>query len=305
MVSVLVLFLCSAPSALGHQYFADPPVPRSKQHIVVCNGYADTRDVTVVEVPRGEHGSSTNFLRKQDNTFGRLFKTVGVNTESVAVGRNALWSRALAFKTCEEYYVDLATRNVVFESPHGKVCDLKANLAGRNIHSAINGPGLVAVVTQRAVGSEECRVRTLEPHSPADSQNHVGPPPLAQLLLLDAFTIDVEDSLINGEDSEDSRLPDLDRGAEVKLEDKVEPEVLATEIIATQTLGFDHSYEVDARTFLMALEELRGNHVLDQREIKLTPGRQYVVLRTGRMNDPDFPQELFIYDCHLTGEGLE
>mmetsp|Transcript_120880 Transcript_120880/g.386101 ORF Transcript_120880/g.386101 Transcript_120880/m.386101 type:complete len:362 (+) Transcript_120880:152-1237(+) len=328
---------------------------RRTHHIVVCNGYADTRSILVSEqltLPSDAMLQSHHYRRavaaanaqlvqtrlspsKPGPPFGlqvlplthqsqrrkhrRRFRKLRGAQKFGDHAAETVWTRTLSFGMCEEYYIDLASRKISFTSPdRSSSCDFIPDDKLLEEAGEFGPPRIAAVLTQRSAASSACWVRTTVlppvPAPPSGAPPALGAarthPPPAEFVALDAFTPDGPPSVLddaleeedlsgNGDVEDPEGLPDLDRGAEIWLEDEVEPDVIATEIIATRTLGLNHVYMVEPKHFLVALEDLRGNDVLDKTSIKFESGRTYVGFRTGRAGDKDFPEKLMMYTCQV------
>merc|ERR1719336_1157616 len=122
----------------------------------------------------------------------------------------------------------------------------------------------------------------------------------AELAVIDAFTraAPLEDETAMQE--EDAKhnirpLPPLDPVAVVRLEDQIEPEVIASEVIGSRTLGMGSLYTVEPKELHVILEDLRGSHAFDWRDVAFEPGRVYIGIRAGCDGDSAFPERLLLH----------
>mmetsp|Transcript_141771 Transcript_141771/g.395280 ORF Transcript_141771/g.395280 Transcript_141771/m.395280 type:complete len:313 (-) Transcript_141771:76-1014(-) len=277
-----------------------------KQHIVLCNAYADMRPARV------ELRAAASADRPSRHQHG------------------ALWTRILAYGGCEEYYVDLTRHRLLCASPGtgasgGRLCELQPPGAG----SQATTERIAAALVQPEASSAQCTVRVVAfprhgKHSSvsgglvnsnstvagsAGASTVVDP---AELAVIDAFTVassrvkpDRSVTRLHNRAADEEKgdleilrpLPPLDAGAVVRLEDKIEPSSIATEVVGSRALGLGHAYAVEPKAFHVLLEDLLGSRTLDWRDVAFESARAYVGVRMGRASDPAYPQRLMIYRC--------
>merc|ERR1719195_1626472 len=92
-------------------------------------------------------------------------------------------------------------------------------------------------------------------------------------------------------------LPPLESGVVVRMEDKIEPETITSEVIGSRTLGLSHVYTVEPKEFHIILEDLRGSHSFNWQDVSFESAHIYVGIRVGRAGDQSFPQRLLIHRC--------
>lgn len=280
------LLLASVQLIWGRQ-FRGSSVSPDRYHIIACNGFPDTSGLSVREEDVGGRSGDES--------------TPAPSLRSIA--EQTLWSRSIGYLECDEYWVNLDARRLVFEQAgnDGASCelgDVDHLFRGQGDGDSSGGPrSLVVAVRQRSASSARCDVRTTAvPRRQGGEKAAVAQAPPAELVVLDAFA------------PEEPRIPDAARlnlgpSVEVRLEDKVQSEVIATDLLATRTVGFGHVYDVEPRRILAALEEMQTGHVIDQLEVVLEPGRLYVGMRAGRAGDPAFPQRLVVHAAQDPAEG--
>mmetsp|Transcript_6358 Transcript_6358/g.12980 ORF Transcript_6358/g.12980 Transcript_6358/m.12980 type:complete len:226 (+) Transcript_6358:1-678(+) len=213
----------------------------------------------------------------------------GLADAGPGVDADALWTRTLAYGACEEYFVDLSKRELFFTLPDGNAsCKLShkqmLDLARPRHDGSDRVPWrLAAVLTQPQASSQSCLVRAIEITQPSALSQDGGQ--AAELVVLDAFS----------QDRQLSRPHDAE--AVVRLEDKIEPEMIATEVLGSRTLSLGHVYAVEPKELHVILEDLRGSHEMDREDMAFKAGRLYMGIRIGRGGDPAFPQRLVLYGC--------
>lgn len=309
---------------------------KPKQLVVVCNGYTDTRPVQVgIRLPAGpgathrRHGLRVHrphrvwpaasmtphktahiqlipsVVRRKVDSSSRY---ATLPWEPVRPDTRALWLRPLAYGTCEEYHVDLTQRRLFFEPPGNlSFCELDpAAPSAKNIN-VTNASQLAVVVMQPQTSSRQCAVRS------AVLGRHKDYGAAAELATFDAYTEAPPSAGLEAEapeevemDREDvkkglDRLPlVLDPGAVIHLEDKIEKDILATEIVGTLTVSLGDVRAVEPKELHVVLEDFRGARVLDRKDVEFEAGRTYIAIRSGRSGDAvAFPQQLFVYPCVL------
>jgi len=287
-----------------------------KQLVVACNAFADERPVSVgVRVVRVKQQSKLKRLRRK----------------SVVKTNEVLWTRELPFGSCEEYHVDLEDdRRLFFNSPGDEGsdrphCELHMLQDYNEVAGAKHGeqkstrspeiPSRLAVaVTQPQVSSRRCAVQAaalfegrLRPT--ASSKEHPAQKP-ALFALLDAYSRvsareDPTQQWVSELAAEDQKLgltplPPLESGVAtvvVRMEDKIEPEMITSEVIGSRTLGLSHVYTVEPKEFHIILEDLRGTHSFNWQDVSFESAHVYVGIRVGRAGDKSFPQRLLIHRC--------
>jgi len=317
-----------------------------KQALVVCNSFADARPVQVGEKLKSRHLRSTlsdvGTTFQQEDALHSSFQGE-TNTSSVIhnhkrhlrhrasplhkarfgkrVTDGYLWTRSLAYGTCDEYYVDFATRSFVFQRPGLQdPCEFKVALGPTD--SAASQQKVrrrfAAVITRPLASSPSCMVVSREVPLPllrAVANNPVSAQALAvessiaepalppgevptvpsELVLLDAY--------IHSDLTADEQRHGLDQfsrtsaEAVVRIEDELEPTTITAETVSSRTLTLDNVYSVDARKVHMVLQDLEGNDMYDRRDIELKPGRTYVGVRLGVQGEAAFPQRLLFFPC--------
>lgn len=254
-------------------------------------------------------------LRPATPTLHPLHRRLRIRPKAVhEFGRHrakVVWTRTLGFGQCEEYYTDLQSRKLAFMSPdRSSECTFEPTQHQLEEAQEFGPSRLVLVMAQQSVRSTACLVRALVlPPSDEDQSIDSSGDRAVRLATLDAFAptspledddgggevVDVSTFEDGGEDLES--LPALDTGAELKLEDEIEPDVIAAEVIATRTLGLNGLYSVEPRKFLMALEDIQGTTVWDKTHMDFKKGNTYIAIRTGRAGDVRYPQQLVVYTC--------
>lgn len=239
------------------------------------------------------------------------------------VSDGLLWTRSLEYGTCEEYYVHLTARRLVFVHPetHGH-CELEppslpsANeAAGQTVRYSV-------VVTRLSASSWNCTAISREvpwplPRDargnpsvaralvtetlvadPALPPGEVSPVP-AEIVLLDAFT---HSDLTEEEKANNlTQFSRVDSESEVRLEDMIEAVSITAEVVGSRTLSFDRSYLLEARRVHMVLEDLEGSRVYDRSDRNIQPGKTYIGIRLGLEGSAAFPERLLFYMCERTG----
>mmetsp|Transcript_35688 Transcript_35688/g.82954 ORF Transcript_35688/g.82954 Transcript_35688/m.82954 type:complete len:295 (-) Transcript_35688:138-1022(-) len=256
-----------------------------KQHITACNAYADARPARLELWPRH----------------------VPERTDE------ALWTRELAYGTCEEYHVDLVRRKLLFAAPvqGSGLCELRPPERGKDAKHGAGSGRLAAALAQPEVASPHCAVHAvgLPRRHPASSTNRTHSPSIlepAELSIIDAFS----KAAWNIGAYPDAEADNVSRSlrlqpdeAVVRLEDKVEPETIATEVLGSRTLGLGHAYAVEPKDFHVVLEDVRGSHSFDWLDMAFEPAHTYVAVRMGRAGDVAYPQKLLLYRCKDEPEG--
>lgn len=292
-LSALLLLVPSVARSRSAGAAAEP----GKWLLVACNGYADTRPASVGLLPVTQAGAAAGTLlahgrRLRQQVLGakrHLAAATGLADAGPDVGADALWTRTLAYGACEEYFVDLSQRELFFTIPDGNIsCKLSVDQL-RDLERTRDGGTdrvpwrLAAVLTQPQVTSKSCLVRAMEIMQPSALPEDGGQG--AELAVLDAFTQDLQPS------------QPYDVDAVVRLEDKIEKEMIATEVLGSRTLGLGRVYAVEPKELHVVLEDLRGSHEMDRQDVAFKAGRLYVGIRMGRGGDPAFPQRLVLYGC--------
>lgn len=237
----------------------------------------------------------------------------GVQRVGRRIASDMLWTRSLEYGSCEEYYVDLRTRRLVFTDPGGHSnCELELRpppQAGQSQqHHPAEGQRFVAVLTRQLSSSPACAVLGREVPHPGSARAPDGemtvdlgvplgevPTAPGEFVLFDAFT----HSDVTAEEEADGLGVHSRSGAEavVRLEDEIEASSITTETVSSRTLALDHAYGVEARRLHAVLEDLRGVHEFDRRDLEVEPRRTYIGVRLGVEGEPSFPQRLLLYPC--------
>eukprot|EP00927_Polykrikos_kofoidii_P062249 TRINITY_DN5705_c0_g1_i1.p1 TRINITY_DN5705_c0_g1~~TRINITY_DN5705_c0_g1_i1.p1 ORF type:complete len:397 (+),score=46.88 TRINITY_DN5705_c0_g1_i1:94-1191(+) len=245
-------------------------------------------------------GSSALLSSKLENQelAGRLNESEGV-VLSEPDADDTLWTRTLEYGSCDEYHVDLDTRQLFFVSPNGKdVCYLAPSAfasgggEGEGYDPAV--PSIAVVLSQYQVGSPRChlRVQTLYKRS----HHAEGGAAAAELAMFDVFT-QPAGAMLDRITAEESALAPLDSGAVVRLEDVIDSGAISSETIGTATLSFGRGYAIEPTTFHVVLEDFRGSKEFDRHDVDFKGNKTYVSFRAGRSGDPEHPQHLFVYRC--------
>lgn len=235
----------------------------------------------------------------------------------------ARWTHSLSYGACEEYTdVDIMKDQIFFVLPDDTTsCALRpevalessdvdlGEVAGVTPEARAKAARLAVLLTQPNASAETCVVqaRNLATHWKAGAG--------AELAALDAFTPpkdpeEITEKLneaqevelaIRGQNSTDGDIdlspPLEDSEAVIRLEDKIEPDTLFTEVIGSRTLGLGQVYHVEPKELHVILEDLRGAHVYGRRDIAFKKGNTYIGIRLGRGDDPAYPQQLALYPC--------
>jgi len=269
-----LLALGTVPASTRASVPALRPNPdTSKVLIIACNGFPGEEPAEVSVRPLRSHA--------------REGKTRGSAKSHRSTASGTVWTRTLSFGACEEYHVDIAGRELVFQSLDTRsACTWAPPSSEGNDH----GAWAVALVQQEA-SSENCVIREVELPHRANTK-------AAELAVIDAF-VRVAPHLTrpvhqSKEEAEDGAV---DADALVRLEDPVSKEQIASEIVASRPLALGGAYAVQPGPFHMVLEDLRGAVMHDRQEVELEAGIAYVVLRVGREGHQAVQQRLFIYRC--------
>lgn len=271
-----------------------------KQHLVVCNGFPDARPALVEEKERtptgGGHGGGGPRVH---GGFRRppLQRILTPDRLPFSDFAGVVWTRHLAYGACEEYFVDLSTRTLAFlPASKNTSCELLAEDAMKKaaMHRDDGYASLAVVLTQPLPPSPRCLVHAAALPAPSGrassgsntGEGNKGPLP-AELWTFDAFA-----QATSGPAALRGGLPVL------RLEDRIDDEAIAVEVVGSRMLSFGHAYPVEPRAFHMVLEDVRGIDEQDRREVSFESGRTYVGMRLGRAGDRAFPPKLFIYPCN-------
>jgi len=279
---VLVVSLTSSSARVLH----------GKKLVVACNGFADARSTAISERPK-----EAQSLRQRTGQI-QLRRARGKEDSPHA---EPVWSQYLEYGECAEFHVDFSTQQLFFEVPNGEQCGVEATFSNHTV-------GMVAVVAQPDVASKRCVVRTVSLKE-RDVEKRAAS---AELAVVDAYTPAKEDTSMRAieadtdfarvhknalEASMESDLLPLDGGGVLRLEDRLEENDIATEVIGSQTLYFSRTFSVEPKEFFLVLENLRGSSLMDKIEVDLEAAQTYVAIRTGRYGDTSFPQRLVMYAC--------
>lgn len=311
---------------------------------VMLEGNGTAADATVAQARRLRHSATSTGREAESAAAQRLHpdatrhETPGAPLAAamaaaigaVASGRGSsstVWTRDVAYGTCEEYHLDLAQRRLRFTAPGGgATCDLEDD--------TLRHPRLVAVLTQPEASSPNCVVRAVALDRLQVRQGPTGPrrrDPLglaAHLATVDAYTqappSTEEEAELRAEDREHKEapfdlkttqvveeeedktglgpLPPLDAGAVIRLEDELDTEVISSSVLASRTLGLGAAFAVEANSFHVILEDMRGAHLLDRKEMTFLGGHEYVAVRLGKGGDPEYPEHLLLHTCDMGTE---
>jgi hypothetical protein len=121
----------------------------------------------------------------------------------------------------------------------------------------------------------------------------------AELAMLDAFAGSAVPELAPGHSDDTLSAEDHEDTADavVRLEDIVEPDTIASEEVASRTIGLTGDYAVEAKDLHVILEDIAGGTEFDRRDVTFEANQTYVGMRIGRKGDEDFPERLLLHRC--------
>lgn len=275
-----------------------------KKLVILCNAYPNHEPVNV----------RVSAVRKGTHQIG-----------TAALKATTFWKRSLDYGACEEYNIDLRHHqfgwvppgnnsvacllNPIMTPSEDLVFQRRNSFTGDDLGVMAVEAGLksrlVVVLTQPNEDSPECVASPVILPDPNPDASH------AELVILDTLALtsdserdedkEEEEVELDKRDAENGLkpLPPLDGGATIRLEDKIENYVIASEAIgSSQLLNFGRIYAVEPKEFHVALEDLRGTHLLDNKDMNFKAGHTYIGLRIGRKRDKAFPQKLALYPCN-------
>lgn len=259
----------------GHLHSAG--LPQQKTLVVACNGFAGSEPALVGIRPVNRGPPDTGFGRHHNWEDERHMLRRHLRESGDDPTAGALWTRELAFASCEEYHIELTGRELFFVTPSGlTTCAFKVPSP-----QTPDSTGAWAVaLAQHEVGSSRCEARSVELHLHGSQATKS-----AQVAVLDALTkpsvrMDADES------SEMEDLPvEFENDAVVRLEDPIGEDSIVSDIVGSLSLHLGTNRAVKAGQFHMTLEDLRGAVMHDKRDIDFRPGHTYVVVRVPREED--------------------
>jgi len=233
--------------------------------------------------------------------------------------KGVLWTRHLGYGECKEFHIDLSKHELFFVLPGGNascaldpplfaevgVDDAKPMPPAEALSASLLADAprhLFAVGMQPHAQDPHCEVQAVALPNRDDSAT-LKP---AELATVDAFTQGAPEKPIGAEAEieEEERLQGLpalaplDRGAQMRLEDVVQKELIASEIVGSRTLGLGHAYAVEPKQLHLLLEDIRQSRMIDEKDMKFQDGHSYLAMRLGRGgNASEFPEKLLVYEC--------
>mmetsp|Transcript_136706 Transcript_136706/g.249178 ORF Transcript_136706/g.249178 Transcript_136706/m.249178 type:complete len:388 (-) Transcript_136706:18-1181(-) len=211
---------------------------------------------------------------------------------------DVVWTRQLAYGECEEYHVNLEKRRFFFAPPNGSaICEFEPPHIEKDARTIQQ---FLVVLTRPEASSSRCTTRSAVIKKPELKKR--GAERLVQLATIDAFT-QAEASREN-ETQEEAELNfrDLRKGLDplaplpqeaiVRIEDKINAEAISSEVLASRTLGWGRTYSLEPGSFHVILEDMRGTHMPDRKDVSFKEGCTYVAVRVGKAGDPMYPERL-------------
>lgn len=210
-----------------------------------------------------------------------------------------VWSRQLAYGECEEYHVNLAKRRLFFTTPNGSAtCEFEPPHMKED--AGIIQQFLV-VLTSPEASSPRCTTRSAVIKKP-QIKKKTGGERLVRMATVDAFTqASASQGNLTQEEVELSRrearkgldpMAPLPQEAVVRIEDKIDDEAISSEVLASRTLGWGRTYALEPGSFHVLLEDMRGTHMPDQKDVVFKEGITYIAVRVGKAGDPMYPERL-------------
>mmetsp|Transcript_5143 Transcript_5143/g.15203 ORF Transcript_5143/g.15203 Transcript_5143/m.15203 type:complete len:366 (+) Transcript_5143:132-1229(+) len=327
---------------------------RDKHHLVVCNAFPDARPavvgerlaplhdlaaeaVGVVKKPPAfdggaevldfmqlrvdeqphahtKHRSAHRHGHQRASVRGRRLLHFARRQFSMAP-TDTMWTRALSYGTCEEYYMNLDLRRLFFIAPGGEhMCELTPEVAlprEATDGTGLATPRLAVVLRQPSAASKQCAIHTVA--MPLAGAGPVATSELpmlpAEMVAIDAFTamspleahtmetVGGEEADAGGDAGSTPLQRRFDASAELRLEDAIDASSISAEVVGSRLLALDEVYMVEPRAFHLVLEDLQGTRVLDHTLATLAPKDVVLALRIGRGGDEDFPERLLLYKC--------
>eukprot|EP00929_Paragymnodinium_shiwhaense_P120160 TRINITY_DN92058_c0_g1_i1.p1 TRINITY_DN92058_c0_g1~~TRINITY_DN92058_c0_g1_i1.p1 ORF type:complete len:372 (+),score=76.82 TRINITY_DN92058_c0_g1_i1:84-1199(+) len=316
--------------------------PGPQAFVIACNGYAHVASarVGVRPLPRhraklvvGTPGRRHGLLRGKKHGHGRFRRqhldgqvsmldedepessepeaSPGRRAVAASTLHDALWSRPLAFGECAEYHIDLHRRQLFFVTPGGgDVCKLSQTSLVKMSEpdldsddaavapSAEELPARFAIVLSQAKASAPtCSLQTQVLTHRLSRYGGAA----AELAVLDAYSQSgsPEEFEIDGENA---TLPPLDASAVLRLEDVVGPETIASETLASRTLGLGAEYAIEPKAWHVILEDMGGSDEFGHQDVAFRSNHTYVAVRMGRSGDKDFPARLVFHEVQEEDE---
>lgn len=280
------------------------PVVQSKQSVVACNAFPDSRSAEIGVRP-AQRPVPRNFIARKPKQRWLRLRTPppGLAVEPTA---DAVWTRSIAYGNCEEYEIDLKSRQLFFMSPDGEAwCSLSQGALDAARISGNKHARLIAVMTKMQAASSHCTIQAFA--APFNITEEMGHQPEAEVVAVDAFVQappatenkDPEETKMDEEDRLRGLAPlaPLDKGGLIRLEDIVEDASITSEVVGSRTLGLGAVYSVDAKKLHVVLEDIRGSQLLDHQDLDFKRQQTYVAIRIGAGGDKAFPQKLLLYNC--------
>lgn len=263
--------LLSAAAAVAYGDLHQNPPEEAKVRVVACNGFPSEEPANVGT--RARHAAAGPKKALVTRTPS------GLRTRDR--GQAPIWTRPLAYGSCEEYYVALTGRELYFEAPGGA-----ASCLARLPPGQADEDGWAVVVAQREARSTSCEVRAVPlPHR--DSAK------AAEVAVLDGYA--QLRTLVPAEGAE--AMSEFADDAAVRIEDPVDSDTIASETVGTRSLALGAAYAVAPGPFHVTLEDLRGAVLHDRKEAEFEGGKIYVLVRIGRHGDEHYPQRLVYFPC--------
>jgi len=297
-------------------------VATEKHLVIVCNAYADTRPTRVEAWPGAARPGS---VRADPGPSGALWARE-LEYGACEEYHVDLVTRRLLFAApggdtggegghCELRLPGSSPREAKHErDQHAKHIQLPMSHIAVAVTQTQASPPRCMARALPLVHLDKTRLGKFKGEHGAAANAAAGPaagaatPLPAELAVLDAFT-NASSWRAKNRTSEADLLkkhlrpsPLWAKSVIVRLEDKIESESIASEVIGSRTLGLGDTYLVEPKDLHVILEDIRGSHVFDWRDVSFKAGHSYVLVRAGRAGDSMFPQK-FLF--HASQENAE
>lgn len=294
---------------LGSQMALQPPpaalasflqLPRDSE-ATDSNSVRDAKVMLGARARQDRHGSDPHIAKAADELLSHGLQAqgglVGAGGSAAIADELVVWRQQLEYGKCEEYHVDLVKRRIFLTTPDGEeTCEFDPAQLDKD--SGDFAQHFLVVLTRQKAASPHCAIRSValtKPELKKNGEHSVHLATVDGFSQPEAAAPEADDELSKREARQGLKpLPPLPMEAVVRIEDKIDDEAISSETVAQRTLGWGETFNVEPGTFHVLLEDMRGAHMPDRKDVFFKPGGTYIAVRMGTLDDPMYPQHLLI-----------